>query len=330
MRRSFSFFATLLLPLALSTPAGAGFGFHCDAATGVAVLNVQPSAAQDQYLAAKAYNGACKTVDRKQAEAWYQKAAAQGHKDAQYELAEMYFTGLGIPLNYPEAKKWYLKAAEQGHAASQLRLGFLFAEKHFEGLTADLVEAEKWFTKAAEQDVKDSRFRLGNFYISYTQPPDLVNGRLWLQRAADSGHHTAMYDLGRLLVKQKETAKGIEWITKAAEENDLQAQMTLAEIYEAGREVPFNPDEFVKWVLRIAGHPAAPIFYLNKAGDILFDGLGETPRNYPAARKYYERAASKGDTTALRQLAVIYKRGLGVAKDLDKAKKLLDRAEGIK
>jgi TPR repeat protein len=326
MRRRFTATATLAFFLLLSGPAGAGFGFHCDEKSGAVVLSGQPATAHDQYLAAKAYNGYCKTADRKQAEAWYLKAAAQGHKDAQHELGELYFTGHGIPVNYPEARKWHLKAAEQGEARSQLRLGFLYAEKHFEGVTADLVEAEKWFLKAAEQDVKDARFRLGNFYVNYKEPPDLAQGRKWLQLAAEGGHRTAMYDLGRLLLRQDAAQQGVEWITKAAEANEMQAQITLAEIYEAGRVVAKNEDEVVKWVLRVTLQPNCPVHYFSKAGDVMYYGAGSTLRNYPSARRFYERAAAKGDARALRMLATIYREGRGVKKDEARADKYDRRA----
>jgi TPR repeat protein len=65
-----------------------------------------------------------------------------------------------------------LKAAKQGHGPSQLRLGFLYAEKHFTG-EVNYAEAEKWFYLAAKQDADDARFRLGNFYINTKRPPNM-------------------------------------------------------------------------------------------------------------------------------------------------------------
>lgn len=303
-----------------------GVGFECNSDGALTLTTPAPTDAQGQYILGQGYNSLCPVHDRSQALAWLGKAAEQGHKDAQFALAEMYFSGLGIPVDYPAAKKWYLKAAEQGHGGAQLRLGFLYAEKHFTGLTADLDEAEKWFTKAAEQDVKDARFRLGNFYLNYRTPPQTDKARLWLQRAAEGGHVTAMYDLGRLLMQQNEPAEGIRWITKAADAKDLQAAITLADIYDKGRVVPYDAAAYSTWVLRIADHPAAPLYYLDKAGDMLMDGFAGLPVNYPAARRIFERAAKKNDAYALRRLASIYADGLGIKKDAAKAKKYLDRA----
>lgn len=275
----------------------------------------------DQYYLGKAYDeGYCNIVANKHdAEHWYRCAAEQAHMLAEYELGETFFTGDGVTIDYPEAKRWYQKAAEQGHGLSQLRLAFLNAEAHFKPLTTDYAEAEKWFTKAAEQNAGDAQFRLGNFYLHYKQPADTGKGFIWLKRAAEGGHRIAMFDLARLFLEGKGVAKneqlGMEWMTKAADADILQAQMNLVEIYTAKKDVT----QALKWILKIAGKPTASPFYLNKAGDIFFDGWETVPKNYPAARKYYDRAAAKGDPHALERMAQIYEEGLGVEKDADKA-----------
>ncbi|MEZ0225386.1 MAG: tetratricopeptide repeat protein [Alphaproteobacteria bacterium] len=284
-----------------------------------------------QYLYAQALDaGTCGfKVDKKEAERWYRKAAVQGDMLAAYELAETFFDGDGFATDYPEAKKWYLKAAAQGHGPSQLRLGFLYAEKHFKGLTVDYAQAEKWFTKAAAQSAGDAQFRLGNFYINYKRPPDYARGMPWLKKAAEGGNRTAMFDLGRLQLAgtgvPKDTAAGIGWIKKSAEAGTLQAQMTLAKIYAEGKEAPKDVAEALKWTLKIADAPTAAPFYLVRAGDIFFDGWETIPKDYAAARKYYERAALRGNAHALERLALIYREGLGVEKDEKKAKEFEER-----
>lgn len=54
--------------------------------------------------------------------------AEHGNVDAQYDLAQKYYTGKGVEKDLHEAVKWYRKAAEQ-----------------------DLPEAIKWLRKAADQ-----------------------------------------------------------------------------------------------------------------------------------------------------------------------------------
>ena len=51
-------------------------------------------------------------------------AAEQGHLYAQYCLANMYYKGQGVELDYAKAMELWQKAAEQGNADSQDSLGF--------------------------------------------------------------------------------------------------------------------------------------------------------------------------------------------------------------
>lgn len=307
----------------LSIPLAA---FSASAISCPDIASAEEGSILDEYLLAKSYDeGYCNIkVSKTDAEYWYRKAALQGHALAQYELGETFFTGDGFPIDYVEAKKWYTAAAHQGNGLSQLRLAFLNAEAHFEGLTPDYAEAEKWFTKAAEQNAGDAQFRLGNFYNNYKTPPDHGKGFIWLKRAADNGHRVAMFDLGRMFMDgkgvAKNTALGLEWLKRAADSDLLQAQMTLAEIYSTGTpDIGKSPRDAMKWILKIAAKPTASVFYLNRAGDIFFEGWEGIAKNYPAARKYYERAAAKNDAHARSRLADIYAQGLGVEKDPVKA-----------
>ena len=256
--------------------------------------------ALDAYYMGRAHDeGYCGFApDKRVAEKWYHQAAEAGHMLAAYEMGETYFTGDGMGTDFPKARKWYLVAGGKGHGPSQLRLGFLYAEAHFEGLTTDYAKAEEWFLKAAEQNAGDARFRLGNFYANYKTPHDFPAAFLWMTRAAEGGHRTAMFDLARMYLDGKGTtrdeAKGMSWMTKAAEADVLQAQMALADIY-AGKG---DAAGVMKWTLIVARKDTASPFWLNKAGDLLSQGR---MKNYPAARGFYERGAANDDKNALKR-----------------------------
>ena len=59
-------------------------------------------------------------------EAW-QRQAALGSPEAQYELARMLTSGNPLSADNRAAVKWLRKAAEKEHAASQHMLGVLIA-----------------------------------------------------------------------------------------------------------------------------------------------------------------------------------------------------------
>ncbi len=315
----------LLIPVCISatllaTPSAPAMAEECAHAAAA-----YHGSAHDQYLLGKSFvDGTCEhPVDRKQAVHWLTLGANGGDMLAQYTLAEHFFTGDGATPDYVAAKKWYLKAAAQGHGPSQLRLGFLYAEKHFPGVTPDLKQAETWFKKAALQDAGDAQFRLGNFYLNYKQPPEPALAREWLLKAAKGGHSTAMFDVGRLMLDgiggDKAITEGLNWIIDAAEHDDRQAQLMLAEVYSDGKYIPADPVLALKWILQLASSAHATANDQNRAGDIFFSGWKTIPRNYPAARRWYEQAAMKDDPHARQQLGIMYRDGLGVEKDAAKA-----------
>jgi len=50
---------------------------------------------------------------------WYAKAAEQGVAEAQFNLAEMYKEGRGLPQDDKLASAWHAQAAEQGYTGEQ-------------------------------------------------------------------------------------------------------------------------------------------------------------------------------------------------------------------
>lgn len=281
----------------------------------------------DGYYLGRSYDeGFCGLVVSKvDALHWYEQAGAQGHVLAQYEAAETYLHGDGIEADEAKAIQWYEAAALQGHGLSQLRLGLLYSQGR-DARPADPSQAENWLSQAAAQDAGDATYQLGRFYLYNRQPADPAKALIWLKRAADGGHRQAMYELSGLLFSgaagAANPALGMEWLTKAAESGFVDAQQRLAEIYRDGTHAAKNPTAAMTWMLRIAGQPGASARHLNQVADAFFEGFQELPKNYPSARKFYERASALGDIHAKQRLAQMYRAGLGVPIDEKMAEKL--------
>ena len=56
---------------------------------------------------------------------WFEKAAKQGHAEAQCCLAGLYIQGLGVKQDIMNAKKWFEKAAKQDHAEATEFLAYI-------------------------------------------------------------------------------------------------------------------------------------------------------------------------------------------------------------
>ena len=101
---------------------------------------------------------------------WLEKAAEQGHAEAQCQLGKCYAKGKGVNKDFQQAVEWFTKAAEQENVEAQYCLGICYAKG--KGVEEDLEKAVAWFKKAADQGHEKSkigllkvRYQLGMFYV---------------------------------------------------------------------------------------------------------------------------------------------------------------------
>jgi len=109
---------------------------------GVAVLcgafafNVQAKDYNDGFLAAE-------SGDFKTAVQQWGPLAEQGHAIAQFNLALLYHSGLGVDLDEAKAVSWYKKSAKNGYYKAQEYLAVGYREGWF-GLPKDSKQASYW------------------------------------------------------------------------------------------------------------------------------------------------------------------------------------------
>jgi uncharacterized protein len=80
---------------------------------------------------------------------WHRKAAEQGHTDAALAVGTAYFLGRGVALDYSKAAIWYTKAAQQGDSAAQYLIASMYESAT--GVQRDLEAALAWYVAAARQ-----------------------------------------------------------------------------------------------------------------------------------------------------------------------------------
>ncbi len=114
------------------------------------------------------------------------KAADPGKAEAQYQLGIMYLTGWGVQKDEQTGIFWYRLAAEQGNATAQYALGVHYVLG--KSVKQDKYEAHRWFREAAEQGFAKAQHNLALTYlhgIGIDKQPD--KAQIWFQKAALNG-----------------------------------------------------------------------------------------------------------------------------------------------
>lgn len=238
-----------------------------------------------------------------------QAAADKGDVRAQSALGKAYRDGDGVPQNDDLAFRWLRKAAEQGDAVAENDLGVLYGLG--KGVDRDKEEAVRWYIRAAKQGNAEGMFNLGaSYYNGDGVEVDDTASYAWFLLAKEAGNPRAQ-----------------EAISRAESENKagpVEAFMKIAQMYAAGDELPKNPSEALKWY-RKAGDAGDAEADVRIAGILLAQGRSTTHEEYSEARKRCEAAAERYSPGAY-CMAVIYKKGLGVAADPAQTVKWLNRA----
>ncbi|KQN37689.1 hypothetical protein ASG37_11755 [Sphingomonas sp. Leaf407] len=112
---------------------------------------------------------------------WRQPAIG-GDADAQFNLAQAYKLGRGVPLDLAQAEQWYAKAAQQGHPQAQDNYGLILFQN---GKRADAVQ---WLEKSATRGEPRSQFVLGTMLFNGDSvPKDWRRAYALMTRASSAG-----------------------------------------------------------------------------------------------------------------------------------------------
>ncbi len=121
---------------------------------------------------------------------WLLTAARQGEAFAAFELAMLYRSGHGVPLDARRAFHWFEAAAHKGNRKAMQDLAVAYAEGW--GTGKDGSEAARWFTRAASLGLTDAQFNLGVLYEQgLGVPQSLSDAYKWYLVAAGEGDRQA-------------------------------------------------------------------------------------------------------------------------------------------
>lgn len=81
--------------------------------------------------------------------------AESGDAKAQFDLAQAYWEGLGVPKDSAQGLEWLQKSANQGYAGAEVTLGIFY--QNGVQVPKDPHQAAAWFRKAAKQFSNDPK-----------------------------------------------------------------------------------------------------------------------------------------------------------------------------
>ncbi len=233
----------------------------------------------------------------------YLVEAENGNNHAMFQIAEMYWNGLGMQANTERALNWYNRAAEAGHMEAAYQTASMF-------MNGDVVmtnyrEAARLYELALEGGVLKAGLPLGRIYTTNaTGNVDMPKAVTALEKAAldpEGGDHArdAAYFLSQILIAENpgiaiDEAAALRWRMIAAEQGHTVASGDVGLRYYNGDGVEKNPDKALKFITVAAeSGDAAAQFNL---GLFHYQGVG-TEVDYAKALTWFIVAANTDPAT---------------------------------
>lgn len=179
------------------------------------------------------------------------------------------------------------------------------------------------FKASAERGCAEAQCNLGTAYFAGDGvTPDNAQAVKWLTLAAEQGYLAAQVKLGVwYYYVTNENAEAIKWYTLAAEQGDADSQFTLGNIYKNNNTTQDIAEAKKWWSLAAEqGHADAQCV-------LGLSFLTDAEPDYEEGVKWLTLAAEQEHAEAQYCLALCYLSGYGVAKDQVEADKWFARAK---
>jgi|TARA_R110002126_G_scaffold1177_1_gene6991 enhanced entry protein EnhC len=240
-----------------------------------------------------------------------EKAHALGNTTASLLLADYSLTGTEDTEHVKQARGIYQDLAERGDRQAQLKLGYLLEQGL--GGTVNMEKAAHWYELAANQGHATAQYLLGrlNQLGHLGQQPNYALAKQWYSRAM-SNYAPAAVALGFIHETVDDNYKQASIAYElAANKFSVIGEFDLGLVYEYGKGRPVDHSKAATLYKSAAerGHARAMV---QLAGLYMHD---ENLRNYRKSAQWYRKAAKLGDRNAMYQLGYLAEKGMGVSQD---------------
>lgn len=240
------------------------------------------------------YHGIGVKVDYDKAFPLFKKAADEyDDADAQHMLGAMYNGGLGVEKDTEKSAEYYEKAAIQGNMFAQNSLGRIceFVQK-------DIQKAIYWYKQAAEQG------------------DDLAAENLMRVQGADIPVEGSWKIPGTDIKAADVVPEILKKMNEDANNGDFEAQEALAESYLLGQIVPLDKEKGIE-LFKKYSDAGNPLTQYNLG--VMYNTGNNVPLDKAKAFHYFKLAAKQGHISAKYNLGRAYFSALGTEENVRKS-----------
>ncbi|MFR9591973.1 MAG: hypothetical protein SNG27_06190 [Rikenellaceae bacterium] len=273
------------------------------------------------------FGEASKNKDAEKSIYWFERAGNAGVDRAWSMIGLIYLNGTLLEKNYKKAYEYFAKGVELEEPFAMTHVGVMYLLGY--GFKADRERGLSWFKRSADMGDRYGQTYLASYYFSER---DYKEAWKWYKISGENRDANGYWNLGQMCenrqspspYKQKDC---IEWYEKAATMGELESIRRLIEIYSKGTYVKKSREDEIRWTITLANVGYDTDVMIRVANAYLDgDGVG---MNEIEAIKYLERAASLQSKAAMLKLAKLYREGIGVFVDEQKANEWEQKANNI-
>jgi len=296
--------------------------------TAIALLAVgcatQPKKEEPKKLIPKNMNGTTTTTTFSEGTVYanqknnYLNSCLNGSGQGCRDVSTLYELGLGVPKNMKKAFYYVEKGCELNHGSSCSRAGNFYAHGY-----AGIVNKQKaaaYYMKGCELNYGTACNNIGSAYMDGEGVvKNLALSETYLQKALQLGNNS-YNNLGFLYEMKGDDVKAEEYYLKGSNLKDGTACSNLATLYKSQKKYTPAYNQYIKACNLTVGSAC------KGASMMIYDKLITVPTPNATMFRLDSNSCELNDKNGCVNLAYDYEKGIGVTKNMKKAKKYYKKA----
>lgn len=239
----------------------------------------------------------------------------QSLSDLEYKIGFYYSCGFGVEQDINKAMEWLTKSFDHGNVSACYEIGLILECNKIDDPNSEM--AFKYFLKAAFLNLPEAQYKVGNCYLPGCHPGVEKDEQIaieWITKAANQKNVNAQFCLATLTNDFK-----LDLMMSSAEQGHVESLYEVGQYYVRGLDessidaANYKAKAF-EWCHKAAncGHASARIF----VGQCYMQGITSVvEKNTQKAFEYYLKAAKQRHERGMLLVGCCYQDGTGVEKN---------------